>query len=138
MAGNLAWCTEFSASREGLWGYGVLESTSGGCSDIIDGRYIHISYMEAAGWLFGVEIWKKMDLELRGGFIGFKVVHLPGWCASRWNRVRLKDHPELQLTMSCASSSKAAYTHDNPHRHDNIQSACLPSFKANVNTYLFD
>ncbi len=56
MAGNLGCCTGFLATGGGLWGYGVLESTSGGWSDITDGRYIYVFYMEAAGWLSGVEM----------------------------------------------------------------------------------
>ncbi len=49
MAGNLGCCTGFSATERGLWGYGVLECTYGEWSDIIDGRYIYISYMETVG-----------------------------------------------------------------------------------------
>ena len=68
--------------KEGLWDCRVLESTSERCSDIIDGLYIQIFYIKAAWWLFGVDLWGGKDLELQGGFIGFKVVHLPGWCGS--------------------------------------------------------
>ena len=39
---------------------------------LLGGAQTHISYMEAAGWLFGVDLWHLMDLELRGGVIGFK------------------------------------------------------------------
>ena len=49
-------CTVFSATEGGPWGYRVLESICGGCSDSIDGRHIYISYLEAAGWLSGVEM----------------------------------------------------------------------------------
>ncbi len=49
-----------------LRGYGVLKSTSGGWSNINNDYHIHISYMEATGWLSGVDLWEIMEFGIAG------------------------------------------------------------------------
>ncbi len=66
MAGDLGCCTGFSAIGGGPWDYRVLESTSGEWSDTIDDNHIYISYMEAAGWLSGVDLWEIMEFGIAG------------------------------------------------------------------------